>query len=267
MAQYNRNRGGKQDQRRGGAPAWMVTYGDLMSLLLTFFVLLLSFSSITEEKFEEALLSLRDALGIMPQSLSIVSIEQEAQTHPRPPRSIERVAREMQRRLQVLGRDHDVDLEYDEGGIKVNLPSQILFESARAEVRPEAYDVLDTLAEVLEDLPDSTFEVRGHTDSRPLLSSAVFEDNHDLSYGRAKSVTTYLTEMGGVPLEQFEIVALGPAQPVASNETEEGRLRNRRVELQIRGEFEETELEELHRRFDAQEGLGASSLGEGSATP
>ena len=254
MAQYNRNRGKKQEQRRG-APAWMVTYGDLMSLLLTFFVLLLSFSSITEEKFEEALLSLRDALGIMPQSLSIVSIEQEAQTHPRPPRSIERVAREMQRRLQVLGRDHDVDLEYDEGGIKVNLPSQILFESARAELRPEAHEVLDTLAEMLGDLPGATFEVRGHTDSRPLLSSAVFEDNYDLSYGRAKSVTTYLDEMGEAPLEQFEIVALGPAQPVASNETEEGRLRNRRVELQIRGEFEETELDELHERLDAQEGL------------
>ncbi len=266
MPQYNRNRGNKQDQRRG-APAWMVTYGDLMSLLLTFFVLLLSFSSITEEKFEEALLSLRDALGIMPQSVSIVSIEQEARTMPRTPRSIERVAREMQRRLQVLGREHEVELEYDEGGLKVNLPAQILFESARAEVRPEAHDVLDTLAEVLGDLPDSTFEVRGHTDSRPLLSSAIFEDNYDLSYGRAKSVTTYLNQMGGVPLEQFEIVALGPAQPVASNETEEGRLRNRRVELQIRGEFEETELEELHQRFDAHENLGASSSGEDPATP
>lgn len=266
MAQYNRNRAKKQEQRRG-APAWMVTYGDLMSLLLTFFVLLLSFSSITEEKFEEALISVRDALGLMPQNLSIVSIEQESQIPPRPSRSIERVAREMQRRLQVLGREQDVDLEYDEGGIKVNLPSEILFESARAEVRSEAYDVLDTLAEVLGDLPDASFEVRGHTDSRPLRSSVVFEDNYDLSYGRAKSVTTYLTEMGEAPLEQFEIVALGPAQPVASNETDEGRLRNRRVELQIRGQFEEAELEELHERFDEQEGLNESSAEEEAGIP
>ncbi|MCL4218458.1 MAG: hypothetical protein KJ052_15835, partial [Candidatus Hydrogenedentes bacterium] len=89
----------KNEEQMGGAPAWMVTYGDLMSLLLTFFVLLLSFSTIQEEDFNKAMMSFQGALGIFDKSPMVV----EPTIIPRPQMSsatIERLAREVKRRLQ-----------------------------------------------------------------------------------------------------------------------------------------------------------------------
>ena len=252
MPRFGQNR--KRESGRKGAPQWVVTYGDMMSLLLTFFILLLSFSTITEEKFEQAVHSLQRALGLMPASLSIVPLEQDAQAMRRSPRSIERVAREMRRRLQVLGREQDVDLEFDEGGIRLSLPSQVLFDTARSELKPEAFGILDNVAEVFVDVPEAVIEVRGHTDSRPLVGRGRYEDNHDLSYGRAKSVATFLNQSGGLALEQFEIVALGPTRPVATNETSEGRQKNRRVELHVRGDFGDDSVDEIRERVEMLSG-------------
>ncbi len=221
-----------------------------MTLLLTFFVLLLSFSTITDEKFEDAVHSLQRALGIMPASLSIAPTDPDTQAARRSPRSVERVARELQRRLQVLGREQEVELEFDEGGISLSLPSEVLFDTARAELKSEAFSVLDNVAEVFQDVPEAVIEVRGHTDSRPLLSTAMYEDNHDLSYARAKSVATFLDQSGGLEMEQFEIIALGPTQPVATNETPEGRQKNRRVDLHVRGDFGEESVDDIRERVE-----------------
>jgi chemotaxis protein MotB len=160
------------------------------------------------------------------------------------------MARELRRRLQVAGREQDVRVEYDEeGGLKINLPSRILFDTARAELKSEAEPVLNDVAEILAEIPEALIEVRGHTDSRPLINTRLYRDNHDLSYARAKSVGTYLNRLGGLPLEQFEIVALGPSQPIATNDTEAGMQENRRVELHIRGEFEADKLQEMREQI------------------
>jgi len=87
--------------------------------------------------------------------------------------------------------------------------------------------------------------VRGHTDSLPTGTSAQFRDNYDLSYFRAYSVAERLSAVGGVPEEQFEIVAAGSNQPVATNATEEGRQANRRVELYVRGLVDKSRMEGL----------------------
>src|SRR5690606_4418358 len=81
-------------------------------------------------------------------------------------------------------------------------------------------------------------EVRGHTDNRP-ISGAGYRDNFDLSYERAKNVMLYFTRQGGLPQDEFEVIACGESQPIATNETEEGRQANRRVELFVRGDFGE----------------------------
>lgn len=246
MARAGKKKGAPEP---AGAPGWMVTYGDMMSLLLTFFVLLLSFSSISEKKFEEALASLQGALGVMPRNLSLVQVNPIPERR-RAPRSIERLARELRRRLLVAGREHEVEVTYDEeGGLKISLPSRILFDTARAELKPGALPVLDDLGELLADVPEASIEVRGHTDSRPLINTTRYRDNYDLSYDRAKSVGTYLNRSGEIPLDQFEIVALGPSQPVAPNDTEEGMQANRRVELFVRGEFEPGKLQQMREKI------------------
>jgi len=228
-------------------PGWVVTYGDMMSLLLCFFVLLLSFSTISEEAFNKAFMSLQGAFGVLDRFDGLIN------PVPRRPRKtqeeVERMARKLQRQMQVLAKDSDVTIEFDEeGGLKISLPSEILFESASAALRPGAYTVLNELAEVLKDVPESFIEVRGHTDARPLAYSTNYRDNYDLSYMRADAVARRLNVFGGIPLNQFEIVACGPSQPMATNLTPEGQQANRRVEIYVRGAFNRGKMAELRKK-------------------
>jgi chemotaxis protein MotB len=243
----------KKGDEAKGAPMWVVTYGDMMSLLMTFFVLLLSFSTISEEKISQARTSFNGALGLLPKFNAITQPVPNPQSLARRvPRSIERLARELRRQLQIMGKDSEIDIEYDqEGGLKINLPGHVLFDTARAELRPEASDVLSALASLLVDIPDKYIEVRGHTDSRPLSSNRLFKDNYDLAYHRAKNVMLYLSREGAIPEREFEVVACGSSQPIASNETDEGMRANRRVEIKVRGEFEKEMMEEIRETIDA----------------
>jgi len=227
-----------------GAPAWVVTYGDMMSLLLCFFVLLLSFSTISEEAFKEALLSLQGALGVLPAHSSVVA------TYPRTMRQrkeeMEQAARRLQRQLLIQGKERQVKIEMDaQGGLKINLPSAILFDIGSATLRADAFPVLRDVAQILAELPDTFIEVRGHSDSQPLRDTVRFRDNYDLSYARADAVARQLMRVGEIPIDQFEIISCGSSQPVATNATEEGRNANRRVEIYVRGLVDRRKIELL----------------------
>jgi chemotaxis protein MotB len=238
MAREKKQQGGGE----GGAPAWMVTYGDLMGLLLTFFILLISFSTLDQKKISQAIISVQDAFGV--QNMTVAQIlKNMAQAQNRTPRSIERAAREFRSRLQMLGLEENIEIKYDgEGGLEINLPNRVLFDLGRAELKPEAYEVLNGLASSLGEIPGKRIEIRGHTDNLPLSDTSRFADNYDLSYHRAKNVMLQMTEPGGIPQAETEVIACGPSQPVGDNDTEEGRQLNRRVQVRIRGDFsDETE--------------------------
>lgn len=227
-----------------GAPAWLATFADLMSLLLTFFVLLLSFSTISEEKFSQALMSLEGGFRPFPKNSGFIA------PVPRPPKheneqSVQ-AARKLRRRLQVRGLERQVKIEFDAlGGLKINLPASLLFQAGEATLRPDALPIIQDIAAVLAELPECFIEVQGHTDSRPLANALRFRDNYDLSYERAHSVTEQMVVTGGLSVNQFEIQALGSGQPIATNETEEGRAANRRVEIYVRGLLDKNKLNRL----------------------
>lgn len=235
-----------------GAPAWVVTYGDLMSLLLTFFVLLLSFANMEEPKeMQEAMMAIRGAFGIMPESRTIVPFNIQPTTMKKPSRSEEDIARRIRRKMQIQGNEEKVKIEYDaKGGIKLSLPSQVLYDAGNAELKPEALPVLRDLGLLFADLPNAIFEVKGHTDNLPLGSTAVYRDNHHLSLDRAEAVTRYISEAGPVNMDRFEIVGAGSGQPLAPNNTEAGRQANRRVELYIRGILGQSDYEGVTSRID-----------------
>lgn len=217
-----------------GAPAWMVTWGDMMSLLLAFFILLFSFSSINMNHFHRAMGSLRGSLGVG-------EYRQEAPPERAPvPDTFRRqqsdAARKMQRRLLVRGLDKQVKIACDtEGGIKISLPVSVLFDEGSASLTASAGPVLREFGEVLATLPEAFIEVKGHTGGESLQAGSGFDDNYDLSYARAHAVMRRLSMDGGVPERQFEVTACADHQPVALDSTDEGRARNRRVEIYVRG--------------------------------
>lgn len=246
----------KKSNEPAGAPGWVVTFGDMMSLLLCFFVLLLSFSVISEEEFTQAAASIRSAFGLLPLQMAIVPIEMqpEAGHESRKERAedVENVARRIRQRLQKLGMQRDIEVSYDrDGGIKISLPDNVLFESGQAQLLPDAYPVLNEMAVLLADIAAGAFiEVRGHTDDRPVAATNQFRDNFDLSYQRAYSVAQRLAQAGSIPQDQLEIVAVGAAEPIATNTTDAGRAANRRVDIHVRGLFTRQKVLDLERQLD-----------------
>lgn len=242
----------KKDDSAPGAPLWMITYGDLMSLLLTFFVLLLSFATMDKPReLQEAIISIRGAFGVMPAEMTQLRVNPSPMRIRRPNKESEDAARRIQRGLQVMGLQNDVKVKYDaEGGLKITLPSQILYEPGQTRLRPEVYPMLEDIGNLLAEMPETFFEVRGHTDDTGLSLDTLFRDNLDLSYARADAVVRFLNETSGIPMNLFEIIACGSGQPVATNTTVEGQRANRRVEIFVRGLLSRSRAEELQGRVD-----------------
>lgn len=251
MAERKKKKGSDEPS----VPGWVVTFGDMMSLLLCFFVLLLSFSVISEEEFTQAAASIRSAFGLLPLQMAIVPIEMQPdsghESRKERAEDVEQVARRIRQRLQKLGMQRDIEVSYDrDGGIKISLPDEVLFQSGDAQLVPDAYPVLNEMAVLLGDIAAGAFiEVRGHTDDRPVAATNRFRDNFDLSYQRAYSVAQQLSDTGSIPEDQLEIVAVGSAEPIATNTTEAGRSANRRVDIHVRGLFTPEKVIDLERRI------------------
>ena len=111
--------------------------------------------------------------------------------------------------------------------IILNMPSNITFDTDRADVKPQFFDVLNSVAIVLREFDQTLVDVTGHTDS---TGSA--EHNLELSERRAGAVAEYLVAQGN-NYRRFQVLGMGKSQPIASNATEAGRAENRRVEIQI----------------------------------
>ncbi len=119
----------------------------------------------------------------------------------------------------------ELDASAEPEGAVVEIPDTVLFDFDSAELKPEASEVLDRIVEVLELLPDATAQIRGHTDD-----VGTEEYNLGLSQDRADAVRAYLVD-AGIDASRLSTEGVGFAEPVASNDTDEGRARNRRVEV------------------------------------
>ncbi|HEY8431646.1 MAG TPA: OmpA family protein, partial [Sandaracinaceae bacterium] len=116
------------------------------------------------------------------------------------------------------------------GNMVVELPDNVLFDSGRAELRPAGQETLSRVAEVLARVPNRNFLVAGHTDNVPLGRRSRYASNWELSAARGVAVVRYLAEHGMSP-ERLAAAGYADTQPVASNDTEEGRAQNRRIEI------------------------------------
>ncbi len=232
----------KQGEGEGGAPGWVVTYGDMMSLLLTFFILIVSFSTISEEDFRKAMGSLEGALSVLPKSSGVLDLQMMNRREQQ--RRMQQAAQKIAEELQIMGQDKQVKVEYDaRGGIKITFPDSVLFDRGSADLKPESFPVIDSVSKVLEELTDVFVEIKGHTDNTPIVNNPRYRDNYDLSYARADQVMRKMISLSSLSPEMFEITACGPSQPISTNLTEEGRKENRRVEVFVRGFVGEEKME------------------------
>ncbi|PID79750.1 flagellar motor protein MotB [bacterium DOLJORAL78_65_58] len=213
-----------------GLDDWVMTYGDMMSLLLTFFVLIVSFSSMQETKFEQAAASLSEAFGVMADPESVIEFNEPIMPNHNPQRDAEVLyeVRSVEKMLLENDWEDQVEIEVTEDGVLFRINAPFLFTSGGAELRNEPRSVLEQLAGFFQKAPYKV-KIHGHTDSIP-INSARYPSNWELSAARAVTVARYFQSLG-VPPERLEATGYGEHRPIATNETPEGRAKNRRVEI------------------------------------
>lgn len=229
-----------QKQEEGGAPEWVVTFGDLMSLLLCFFVLLLSFSETSKAKYKQVAGSMKEAFGIQkkiksfdsPKGESIIAKDFDKEINLKPALeddvTIQKFSEtEIIRRTKELG--EYVDTEIKENKFIIRLQGETTFDSGKANIRPDMLPILRMIGDVLK-YAKGDIVVAGHTDNVPIHSS-LYPSNLELSIARAVSVTQFLILNGFVQPERVSTMGFGEYRPLAPNDTNIGRAKNRRVEI------------------------------------
>lgn len=257
----------KPDEPPKGAPAWQSTFADLMNLLLCFFVMLFSMSTIDAQKFELIAASFnqtfsifdagasaigdgilvsmgvsqlnelddyinstgRDAEGdTIPENLeSAVEMMEEAKLQ-----ESEELASEIEEALEEKNLDKEVDIEFTAQYVQLTLNGALLFDSGSVEIKEEALPLMNQLGIILQRFGEGTIEIEGHTDNVP-MSGSKYANNDELSSGRALSVFYYLEDNTSLDMSKIKHSGRGEYIPIADNSTEEGRAKNRRVEIKI----------------------------------
>ncbi len=223
-------------------PGWLAAFGDLMSLLLCFFVLLLSMSTMDAKKVAEAVGSLSGALSVL-EGGTKTEISKERQQETTPIDQDDETAQKIKTMKRTIieinemmkdgsAESTEITLHESEDGFMIRLPAKLLFKSGQAEIDNEdAFLFLKRMALIIDKLPKNLhINIVGHTDSSSMDSDGLYRGNWSLSAERAISVTKELIHNG---IEAKLITAGGKAEfdPIASNLTDEGKEKNRRVEL------------------------------------
>ncbi len=205
---------------------WMVTFSDMVTLLLTFFVLLMSMASMDKIKFSQASDSLAGAFGVLASSSTTSVTTPRIVTYaPIDDDMVTRVYRRLRSKIRELKIEKDITLVKDRGAVILRVDDAVLFKPAERTVNPAAYPVLLRVAELVRPLP-FTMKIEGHTDNRGDELA-----NWDLSVDRAVSVLRYLASQQLLPLNRLAATGYGSQKPLFPNESAAERALNRRVEF------------------------------------
>ena len=226
----------KEEDCPAGLPAWLATFGDLMSLLLTFFVLLLSFSTINVTSFQHAMGALNGALGVLsgdPQmSLPIRQSMPKTEGNLSQAETMSKAGSELEHAIEEAGLQGDVHLEESTSGIIIRISDKLFFETADAKVLESASVVLDAVGKAISQLPNYV-NIQGHTDSRT-INTPNFASNWELSGMRALAVGRYFIDKWNIAPQRISITGYSEYHPLAPNDSELNMSKNRRVEIHIR---------------------------------
>ncbi len=222
---------GKKCDCPKGLPGWLVTFGDLMSLLLCFFILLLSFSTMDPAMFKEVSGSLKNAFGVqrdemiydVPMGTDIVSRDFN------PIFSVDVILEKIKSAVKLELIKGEIEIEALEDRVVLRLNDDLTFEPGKADLTDKARALLDKIRPIVETVPGELM-VTGHADS-VVINTTLYPSNWGLSAARAASVVDYLLLPRTVDPKRLAAIGFGDSRPLVPNTTPENRKRNRRVEL------------------------------------
>jgi len=228
----SKKKGSKQNSEGSAGGGWEIVYSGFVLILLCFFIMLSSFSSMEEAKIMRFVKSFVEAVGILPGGLKfdrgstvlpgstdmVDSNDQLAQ-----------IFAELEELSGRLKKENDITLAYSSKGLVMRLTDRALFEVGVAAISPQAIPLLKKVGEII---ARTDFEVRieGHSDDLP-IKTAQFPSNWELSTARAVNVLRYFLETGAISSQRLSAVGFGEFQPMVPNDSIAHRAQNRRVEI------------------------------------
>ncbi len=239
----SRKRQLNKEESQSGAPAWMTTFADMTTLLLCFFVLLFSFSTIDVQKFQALIQSFQGSIGILdsgtviePNDLILDSIEngfmagQEQEME-----DFIKLQEVLEEYLESYDLDSDVLVTQEDVGLILRFKDNVLFDSGKADLKSRSKGILEDISKFLQspEFIKKSIRIEGHTDTVKVIPNLLYPTNWELSTGRASNVTRYLIEELGLAPERFSIAGYGEYHPIAPNDTAENKSKNRRVDIVI----------------------------------
>jgi len=232
--------GGGHDN--AGSMRWLLTYADMITLLMAFFIMMYSMSVLNMEKFREVAFSIRSGFGgpleggpgmlSFPQRKDSLTPNLDDLSESSGPGAIPGVAEEIREYIKQQGLGTVVRIRVEERGLVVSLVTdEVLFDIGHAQLRPKAKRILAKVAEVVRDIPND-IAVEGHTCDLP-IKTAQFPSNWELSTARATTVVRYLIEGSGLSPRRVSAAGYADSRPLVSNDSEAHRMLNRRVDIVI----------------------------------
>lgn len=244
--------------------SWAIPYGDLVTLLLAFFVVMYAISTVNEGKYRAVSDSLSAAFSGAQKTVDPVQLNEtkaggaaggpplDAQGNPIGTQStliatpvihtdgqtdglsaMDRIVGEVEANMSELIESNMLSVRRKDYGVEIELRTDILFPSGSATMQPQAISILQRLADTLKGLPNA-LRVEGHTDNRP-INTVEFPSNWELSAARAASVV-HLFMQRGIDPSRLVVIGQGEFRPLVSNDTDKGRNSNRRVMVVVQND-------------------------------
>ncbi|WP_027623119.1 flagellar motor protein MotB [Clostridium lundense] len=217
---------------------WLLTYSDLITLLMIFFVIMYASSNIDTTKYK----AVSDSFSVVfngtgktivgdDNSPSISETKPTINQETTEKSKIEEIKNQVDTYLKNNGMKGTVSTNIDERGLVISLNNTLFFDIGKAEIKPDSQKKLIEIGNILNKI-NNYIRIEGHTDNIPIKNDR-FQSNWQLSCERAANVTMLLIDKAGIPPQKLSAVGYGEWRPVDSNKDERGRIRNRRVDIVI----------------------------------
>ncbi len=234
--------GRRKRPKKENSERWLLTYSDLITLLLAFFIIMYGISSADAQKFSKLSVGMKKAFNvgvlesdasasILDQTMGIASEAGSDEGMSASSTEVDAILSEMGSIMQDEYLADKVSIGARVDGTAISVSGNLLFASGRADLRPDAVKLLQAVGKAINRLPNPV-RIEGHTDDVP-PNGTEFISNWELSGARAVAVVRYLTEIEGVAPSRLSAVAYSQYQPVVANDSARGRARNRRSEIVI----------------------------------
>jgi chemotaxis protein MotB len=254
----------KRQNTDGGVPEWIVTYGDMMSLLLTFFILLAAFSEIKQpDKVQDVIKAIRERFGMIEGGgdapvdaktlQSVLEMLEETALYK------EKIKKQSNADDPgITGRQTTVTRVRE--GLQFTVGGLLTFEPGRADLKPQAKEELAKIANVIRG-QNNKVEIRGHASGTDATADSPYQSLWDLSYARAKAVMEFMTAPAqGIDVRRIRLIGCGAEEPLAARVYEPSQQSvNRRVELIV--------TETLIQDFQAEQAAQPDRPALSAATP